>query len=471
MKKIHFIFLLISHFIIRFREKRLRLLIKNKIYLASLILFISAFLIWQSGNISISENIITEGIVNTNTAENIPSPVANLLSDSLVSLDKTGYPQPKMVSGWQVNNDATLYTFKLKSGLFWNDGTKIKSSDIKFNLPDVEVSYPDDSTIVFKLTDSFYPFPALLVNPVFKTGSLTGTGQYTVVEKEQAHGILTKLVLKPAQKNKTASLPKIVVRFYPDEKTIKTAFELGEIEAIIGYSDPLAYENQQSLGIKKINNYNKILAIFYNTKDAILSDKNIRKALSSATPLIEGEERSKTSIPSYSWAFNNEVKDIPAGGKEMAKNYLEKGQLPKDKSITLVTTPNYSKIGEKIVQSWNDLGVSAVLRIESGMPQNFQTLLISESIPSDPDQYALWHSTQKNTNLSKYSSPRVDKDLEDGRKMGDIEKRKEKYLDFQKVLMDDSPATFLYFPKTNVIYRKKAENNLNKIINIQLPTL
>ena len=118
---------------------------------------------------------------------------------------------------------------------------------------------------------------------------------------------------------------------------------------------------------------------------------------------------------------------------------------------------------------WQELGLNAKLRVESGIPQNFQALLITQIIPQDPDQYQLWHSTQTLTNLSKYSSPRADKDLEDGRKTASEEERKEKYMDFQKVLMEDAPATFLYYPKYNIIYLKKIEGLLSKILPIQLP--
>ena len=260
------------------------------------------------------------------------------------------------------------------------------------------------------------------------------------------------------------------IRFYPDERTAKTAFELGEVESLIGFPDAVSLQGQPSVEFKRITGFNKLTAIFYNTKDPVLSDKNMRRALSAATPVIDGEEKAKTPVPSLSWAFNSDVKDL-LGDHESAKSYLDKVQSGGDSTITLTTVPSLAFLGEKIVRSWKENGIQAVLRVESGIPQNFQALLLSESIPSDPDQYALWHSTQTNTNLSKYSSPRVDKDLEDGRKTGDLEKRKESYLDFQKVLIDDSPATFLYFPKTQVVYRKKVENNLSKILTLQFPQM
>jgi ABC-type transport system substrate-binding protein len=121
------------------------------------------------------------------------------------------------------------------------------------------------------------------------------------------------------------------------------------------------------------------------------------------------------------------------------------------------------------VSDWKKIGVNAVVRVENGNPQNFQALLAPEFIPQDPDQYLLWHSTQDKTNISHYKSDRIDKDLEDGRKATDPKFRKEKYLDFQKVLLDDAPATFLYFPKTNVLYLRKTKGLLYSVLPYEMP--
>ncbi|KKS70790.1 hypothetical protein A3A14_03085 [Candidatus Daviesbacteria bacterium RIFCSPLOWO2_01_FULL_43_38] len=476
MKKIQFLGLYLSHFLARYLSRPLPIagdqkrhlpIIRGRQLAVGVIFLAVVFFLIKVAPGFFPKETVSEGIVGVYSHTNLPSSVANLISKPLVSIDKTGRPQPNLAEKWQVNNNATIYTFSLKKDLYWSDGSKAKSSDIKFNLPDVEVSYPNESTLEFKLADSFTPFPSLLTAPVFKGDSLLGVGGFRVEREERNHGLIKKLLLYPVS---GGGLPIVSIRFYPDERTAKTAFELGEVESLIGFPDAVSLQGQPSVEFKRITGFNKLTAIFYNTKDPVLSDKNMRRALSAATPVIDGEEKAKTPVPSLSWAFNSDVKDL-LGDHESAKSYLDKVQSGGDSTITLTTVPSLAFLGEKIVRSWKENGIQAVLRVESGIPQNFQALLLSESIPSDPDQYALWHSTQTNTNLSKYSSPRVDKDLEDGRKTGDLEKRKESYLDFQKVLIDDSPATFLYFPKTQVVYRKKVENNLSKILTLQFPQM
>lgn len=408
---------------------------------------------------------ITEGISGVYTKSSLPAVVGNFISSPLVEVDKSGIAVPKLAASWQVNNDATVYTFRLRDNLYWSDGVKVKAEDIKFDLADVSVKYLDDKTIEFSLNEPFSPFPTLLNKPVFKGEGLVGIGGMQVKSISFNNDLVSKMVLVDEKRK----LPEVIVRFYPDEKTLRVAFELGEVQAMVGVADASLISTSKLYGLKQLLVHNKITGIFYNTKDALLSDKNFRLALSLATPDVPNEEGAITFLPDSSWAFNDKTRDV-SFSLDKAKTFLDKVNQRRGQ-LSLTATPNLASLGEKIVFSWNKLGLNAVLRVESGIPQNFQALLISQPIPQDPDQYGLWHSTQTKTNLSHYSSPRVDRDLEEARKSVDHDLRKSMYQDCQKVLLDDSPATFLYFPKLNIVYRKKVDRQLNQILPKQFPSL
>lgn len=456
MKKVSFIILFLSVLL----KKWLRILAANKVKVALLGFLLALFLVIFGKTVLTAPTVWSVGVVGVYDQSSLPSVVTNLISKSLVTVDKGGVIYPALAESWSVNNDATEYTFKLKEDLFWQDGSKLKSSDLTFRLPEVEVSYPDDRSILFKLAQSFSPFPTLLTPPLFKKDTLIGVGKFRVKRIETNRGLVTKLVLESAEK--------IVVRFYPEEKVARVAFLLGEIDYLVGVSQMDELLNQPSIGVKKMTSHTKVVAVFYNTKDPLLSDKNLRRALSFAAPKVEGEERARGPISPQSWAYNDQVKDY-LGKEDEAKEYLTKIKSDQELQITLTTTAQFSSLGEKIIQAWKQLGVPAVLRIESGDPQNFQALLSAHPLPHDPDQYGLWHSSQTQTNLSKYKSDRVDRDLEDGRRTNDQNKRKELYFDFQKMLLDDAPATFLYYPKTNVVYRKKTKNSVDEVIKLLFP--
>lgn len=70
---------------------------------------------------------------------------------------------------------------------------------------------------------------------------------------------------------------------------------------------------------------------------------------------------------------------------------------------------------------------------------------------TEPDAYQVWHSSQaanKGSNHIAYKNPRVDKILEEYRREFDPKKRIELYREFQRILHDEQPYTFLFTPKS-----------------------
>jgi peptide/nickel transport system substrate-binding protein len=69
---------------------------------------------------------------------------------------------------------------------------------------------------------------------------------------------------------------------------------------------------------------------------------------------------------------------------------------------------------------------------------------------TEPDAYQVWHSSQasnKGSNAISYKNARVDGILELYRREFDPEKRIKLYNEFQKIISDEQPYTFLYLPK------------------------
>ncbi len=198
-----------------------------------------------------------------------------------------------------------------------------------------------------------------------------------------------------------------------------------------------------------------VITLFFNTEDQLISSKPIRQALIYG---IDKEsmsgERAISPISKDSWAYNPQVKPY-VYDTERAKDLL--ADIPdeqKNNGIKLVTTPSLLETAEKIASYWNSIGLKTTVLVSSVLPDDFQVFLTIFELPKDPDQYSIWHSTQELTNISNYKSPRIDKLLEDGRTELVKEERKKIYLDFQRFLVEDSPAAFLYYPDIYTISRK-----------------
>jgi peptide/nickel transport system substrate-binding protein len=200
---------------------------------------------------------------------------------------------------------------------------------------------------------------------------------------------------------------------------------------------------------------NRYVAVFFNTEDSYLADKQFRQALTYAIPIKpEGETRSISPINSNTWAYNPQVKPYKYD-LESAKRLLTsvKEEMDSfDPTIEITTTLPHLESAELIKEEWLKLGISSAVKVTSYLPEDFQVLLIAQEIPPDPDQYSLWHSTQA-TNITKYNSPKVDKLLEDGRQTLDKKERILIYHDFQRFLVEDVPAAFLFNHRTFTVTR------------------
>jgi len=92
--------------------------------------------------------------------------LANLY-DTLVFPNAKGLVDPWLAESWEISDDGLTYTFHLRSGVKFHDGTPLKASDVVYSFnrlreigegyaylvtPDVEnVTAVDDATVEFKL--------------------------------------------------------------------------------------------------------------------------------------------------------------------------------------------------------------------------------------------------------------------------------------------------------------------------------
>ena len=242
----------------------------------------------------------------------------------------------------------------------------------------------------------------------------------------------------------------LIFKFYPTERAAVLGFKLGEIDELTNITDLSEFETWPNINITPELHQDQFVAVFYNTKDQNLSSKTFRQALTYAIEKPDDKSRALGPLNPNSWTYNNQVKPYDYN-LQKAKDLLEESKLT-EVEIELTTTFSQLPFAEKIKESWQKLGIKTTVRVISALPEDFQAFLASQEIPADPDQYTLWHSTQ-NGNITGYNDPRIDQLLESARKTLDLEERKEKYFDFQRFLVEDVPAAFLFHPTVYTISR------------------
>lgn len=381
------------------------------------------------------------GLVGRYQITEIPLSIQNLISLGLTKIDEKGLPNPSLALEWQIENEGKSYLFKLNPNLSWHDSTKLIAKDVNYNLSDVSVEIIDNHTIKFNLKESFAPFLDVVSKPIFKKGYL-GFGDYHVNKIAKNGSFLESISLESLRKEK----PNLKYSFYPTEESAKTALKLGEINHLTGIINKEGFQNWPNIQITPKILYDRFVGLFFNLKKPSLEDKTIRQGLAYALEKKYADKRAFGPLSPLSWAYSDEVKTYDYD-LEKAKKALEKKF-----TIKLLTVSSLLPEAEKIKTEWEKIGLKVEIGSYTGQ-EDFDVLLAIQEIPRDPDQYALWHSTQAG-NITNFKNARIDKLLEDGRKTLDQEQRKKIYFDFQRFLLEDLPVIFLYYPTTYDIERK-----------------
>lgn len=376
--------------------------------------------------------------------QNLPQEILTMIGQGLTSTSPSGEVEAQLAESWEIKEDGKLWIFHLKSGLKWHDGTEVSSQSLQYSFEDVHIERPDKSTISFRLNNAFSPFLSVVSRPTFKKG-LLGTGEWKVQQISLAGEFVEELSLIHNDGRQR------VIKFYPTEERAKDAYKLGEVDELTNIIDPSPFDSWNTAKVIAQQNKRRYVAIFFNTSIAPFTDnKSLRQALSYAInkQQLSGERSISPTNPD-SWAFNPHVKTYDYNVERAAELI---GKNPPE--IKLSVTPFLLEDAEKIAKDWEAVGIKTQVQVVNLLPGDYQAFLGIHESPDDPDQYAFWHSSQKDTsNISRFSNPRIDKLLENGRLETDREERKKIYFDFQRFLLEDAPAIFLYHPSTFDIIR------------------
>lgn len=399
----------------------------------------------------------TIGITGTYTIETLPDEVLYKFSNGLLHIDDRGNVIPLLVESWEPVAGGQEYRFHIKKELQWNDGTPFTTKDIKYSFKDVKTTAENEYLLSFKLTKPLPIFPNFLTKPILKYPLVGVAGAYKVEKIKLKAGNVTELQLTPQQEGQ----PIIVYKFYDTDTKLIQAYKLGEITEMSTTKASVAemFQNWKNTTIEKNVDYSKVVALFFNLNDPLLrDDKDLRHAIAESinkdvyTPF--GQE-AFGPIPPTSWAYEPETRQYqfnPNNSEKIIDKYIEASESAQ---IKISTYYDHLALADEIKDNLEQVGIKSQVEVLTGnLPPDYNILLAQMTLSKDPDQYFFWHSTQPKSNITNYKNVRVDLLLERGRGTFNLADRKEIYSDFQKTLVEDMPAYFLYYPNVYTIKRK-----------------
>jgi peptide/nickel transport system substrate-binding protein len=405
--------------------------------------------------------------------------ISSLIYRGLFKYDIYGTLLPDLAESYEISEDGLVYTIKLKENQFWSDGARVTSDDLIYtafkvsDLQGVATDRVDDLTVRYTLPNKFSPFLSLLTIGIMQNNSEESgnplipisNGKFSVVRVERSGPVIKQVVL--LNNDNGDDIKKLVFRYYANEDELVSAARLGEIEGFVA-------EQQH-----EVQNFDELryplqgvyYSLYFNLRKESFQDLEFRQKLAKTLPVetLTANRGIFVQGPISRGIFTDEEIDFDAYDQTFVKETIEK-----ELTITVPDIAEHVALAKEVESYWeNSLGIAVRIReVEPEKftddvikPRDFDVLLYGQEIGRDPDRYVNWHSTQKEDpglNLSGFDHVRSDRALEEGRKEVDNDKRLTHYSEFQKTIIEQVPAVFLYHPYMRYYLAKGIEGVGNK---------
>jgi 4-phytase/acid phosphatase/peptide/nickel transport system substrate-binding protein len=437
---------------------------------------------------------------------------AALIFDTLTTLDASGKAVPKLAASWTHSDDYKTWTYKLRPGVKFHDGTPFNAQAVAFNYArqkdpnnhcrcafyiqgTEKVEAADDLTVVFHLRDPAVDHPAVIAppavnNPIHSPAAIqklgddynrnpVGTGPFIL--KSWMAGDRLVLERNPDYWNKGHPyLDRVVLRPLPDAQARFASLQSGESDLVwddeFDSDNILRAKNDPAMTVHSYTGSGATVYAF-NTKVAPFDDVRVRQALVMALDRNKWSQvvtngLSKPATNPYgegSWVKCKDDGALPYDAAKARQLLADYGK-PVAFKMLVTATPRGRANGQVLQQFWKQVG--ADMEIE----QVDQTSIVTRAFArqfqltpwriidlADPDiqMFANFH-TGSPVALANYSDPELDKLLEHARTTADKELRTDDYCAISRFINKEA-IWFWTFQNTYYAISKSKLKGLPKM--------
>lgn len=416
--------------------------------------------------------------------------------DTLVEHNQDGEIAGALAEEFEVSEDAREYTFTLRSGVTFHDGSDFNSEDViatfeRIADPDSgatetatvqawSIEAIDEETIVIRL-----PSPdANLLNVLASTtgffivskddidnsfdyeSDANGTGPFILDSFEP----LTRTILSKNTdywKDGLPYLDRIVMTPYPDDTARVASLRSGttDIIEIVPFQEVEALASEGFDTYETVSTYNFVRL---NVQEPPLDDKLVRQALNY---IVDRDEVGAlafggTSVPmSGSLAapdsayYHEELEGFYSQDLDMARDLLRQAGYDSPSEVPPLTMkvlniPVHDDPGQVVAQQMQDFGLrvnyesaDAAALATSRAEGDYQIQMDGSGLViADPDFLRSWFHSEEGSTFATtvgYGNPELDRLLDEGVASTDEEERSEIYLEAERILLEDAPWIFL----------------------------
>lgn len=404
--------------------------------------------------------------------------------EGLVKPDSAGNLNPAIASEYIVSEDGKTYTFKLREGVKFHDGTLLGADDVKYSIErcmddgsgtalveaytNIEsVTVPDKTTVVIQLKDVDTEFLAYMTTAIIPASNKTpdtvpiGTGPYRYVSRSPQENIVMERF--DEYWGEAAKIQNVVFKVIANADTITMNLKGGAVDMYPRVTSAQAAELGDEFTIEE-GTMNLVQALYLNHNTEVFQDVRVRQALCYAIDPQEimqfvsdgkGVEIGSSMFPTFEKYFMKELNDVYNQDLEKAKKLLAEAGYPDGFSFTITVPSNYQQhvdTAQILAEEFKQIGVTAQIELiewdswlsDVYTDRNYESTVIGVDATSLTARALLERFTSDASgNFVLYSNADYDQTFENAMNATDESEKIKYYKECETILANDAANVYI----------------------------
>ncbi len=416
--------------------------------------------------------------------------------EGLVKSDEDGNFVPALAESYEISDDATLFTFHLRQGVKFHNGSDMTAEDVVYTLDrcrgadtgvallaayaQIEsVTATDDYTVEIKLSEPNIEFLAYLTTAVVPSdydGQDTfpiGTGPF----KYKSRSVQENIVLEKNSEywGEPAYLDEVVFKIVENTDAMTLAMQSGSIDIAV-HRVASDLENIDRAKYDLIETPSNIVqAMYLNNAVEPLNDIRVRQALNYAVNIDDvitmtndglGIPLGSSIYPSFGKYFMPELADAYPYDPEKAKSLLKEAGA-EGMSLTITVPSNYTvhvNAAQVIAEELKAVGINAKINLvewatwlsDVYQGRNFEATVVGFDASYLTARALLERFMSDNAkNMINFNNADYDAAMKAAFAATDDASQTEYYKTAEKILSDEAANVYLMDPNEITVVSKK----------------
>lgn len=418
--------------------------------------------------------------------------------EGLVKPASNGDLEPAVASDYKISDDAMSYTFTLRDGVTFHDGSAVTVQDVKYSIEryaEIQgessafsslldtVAVDDEKTVTVKLKEPYSEFLADLTLAIIPQanedpeGNPIGTGPFKFV----AYTPGQKLELAKYEGYWQAGVPYLDTaqfKFISDVDTAFTELQAGTID-VLNYLTAAQAQTLSQMQGDAFNivegNMNLVHAMFLNNDYEPFKDARVRQAMCYAIDrqainnfLFGGKSHLIGShmIPSISRYYEAGAENLYPYDPAKAKELLSQAGYGDGFDLTVIVPSSYSQhvdTAQIIAEQLSQVGVNVKIEqiewsswlSEVYQGRKFQATVIGFDGTLAPSDWMKKYRSDASNNLINFNDETYDKTMDEALATTDDAKKAELYRQLQMILAENAASVYIEDPADFVAVSSK----------------